>query len=70
VEALYKKVNGSSPAQDAHLSGIAVFGPFFAARPGTRFDVFLSGRVGVTGIRNFRQALASPYSGFPLTTPA
>jgi hypothetical protein len=40
------------------------FGLFSPALAGTRFDVIAGGSHRITGIRNFRQALASPYPDF------
>jgi hypothetical protein len=42
--------------------GHAFFLPFSTIRRGTRFDVAEAESRRVSGIHNFRQALASPYS--------
>jgi hypothetical protein len=51
----------TSPGQDDAGDEIAIFRPFFSNSAGTRFDVTPGGSRRISGMRNFRQALASPY---------
>ena len=53
--------------QDEAASHPLVLGLFSAILPGTRFDVTSAEPRRVSGIRNFRQALASPYPVFHFT---
>jgi hypothetical protein len=57
-----KQVRPPSALQDAEewVSGFS--GQFQQVESGMPFDVFSTGSRRVNGIRNFRQALASPYS--------
>ena len=56
-----KKVSARLPAQDGERALPAFSRVFSRNIPGMRFDGLSGGRVGINGVRNFRQALASPH---------
>src|SRR5439155_20742747 len=64
------KGHGSSVAKDGSRDEIHIFGSISARPAGMSFDVSLVGSRRINGMRNFRQALASPHSVVPSTDSA
>src|SRR6187549_521482 len=67
TEPFWLEVSRASPNQDERPAACCFSLEFRQRRPGMRFDVLKFGSRRINGVRNFRQALASPHPAVRFT---
>jgi hypothetical protein len=67
TEPFWLEVSRASPNQDERPAPCGFSMEFRQRRPGMRFDVLTFGSRRINGVRNFRQALASPHPAVRFT---